>query len=53
MPMNDLICYCFGYTTADIEEDHRHHGRSTILERILTEKQAGTCQCTVKHPEGR
>ncbi len=51
--MDDLICYCFGYTATDIEEDIRRHGLSTILEKILSEKKAGTCQCAVKHPQGR
>ena len=51
--MDDLICYCFGYSATDIEENVRLNGRSTILKKILAEKQAGTCQCAVKHPEGR
>ena len=51
--MEKLICYCFDYTATAIEEDVRQHGQSTILEKILAEKQAGTCQCAVKHPEGR
>ena len=32
--MDDLICYCLGYTATDIEEDVRLSGRSTILEKI-------------------
>lgn len=32
--MNDLICYCFGYTVADIELDLRRNGGSTILLRV-------------------
>ena len=50
--MDELVCYCFGYTEADIERDVRLNGRSTILERILTEKRAGTCQCALKNPKG-
>ena len=50
--MNELVCYCFGYTAADIEKDVRLNGRSTILERILTEKKAGKCRCAVKNPRG-
>jgi len=34
------ICYCFNYTTTDIEKDAQTHGRSTIMERILSEKKA-------------
>jgi len=48
-----LICYCFNFTVLDIEQDALNHGRSTILERILAEKQAGSCQCATKNPKGR
>ncbi|MCL7488474.1 MAG: hypothetical protein M8357_09925 [Desulfobulbaceae bacterium] len=51
--MSSMICYCFGYTASDIEEDARLNGKSTILERILNKKKAGACQCTVKNPKGR
>lgn len=51
--MDEMICYCFGYTASDIEKDLRLHGKSTILERILSEKKAGACQCAVKNPKGR
>ena len=52
--MKELICYCFGYSAADIDDDDvRLNGRSTILERILSEKKAGACQCAVKNPKGR
>lgn len=51
--MEELVCYCFGYSAADIEEDVRLNGRSTILEKILSEKKAGACQCAVKNPKGR
>ena len=51
--MDDLVCYCFGYTESDIEEDVRLNGKSTILEKILSEKKAGACQCSEKNPKGR
>jgi len=51
--MPELICYCFGYTAADIEQDIHDNGRSTIMERILEEKKAGGCQCREKNPKGR
>lgn len=49
----EQICYCFNYTVADIEQDARTHGRSTILERILAEKKTGACQCAMINPKGR
>ncbi len=50
---SELICYCFGYTAADIERDVREHqGDSTILRQILAAKQAGGCDCKNKNPRG-
>ncbi|NPV06042.1 MAG: hypothetical protein HPY67_15080 [Syntrophaceae bacterium] len=51
--MEDLICYCFNYTTADIERDVVENEKSTILERILLEKKNGGCRRAVKNPKGR
>jgi hypothetical protein len=51
--MESLICYCFGYTTSDIERDVLANGKSTIMEKIMSEKKAGGCQCSTKNPKGR
>lgn len=51
--MKDLICYCFDYTVADIELDLQRNGRSTLLDRILTEKKTGGCDCAFRNPKGR
>ncbi len=51
--MDDMICYCFGYTDGDIRKDAKEHGRSTIMERIMAEKKAGGCDCGNKNPKGR
>jgi hypothetical protein len=48
-----LICYCFSYTASDIERDVLANGKSTIMERIMSEKKAGGCQCATKNPKGR
>jgi hypothetical protein len=50
---NSLICYCFGYTKNHLEEDFAVNGRSLILERIMTEKKLGGCQCATKNPSGK
>ena len=51
---NELVCYCFGYTRKDIEKDYAdNNSRSTILERIAFQKEAGTCDCAQKNPSGR
>lgn len=51
--MEGLICYCFGFTTSDIEQDVAVNGKSVIMERIISEKIAGGCQCAAKNPKGR
>lgn len=49
-----LICHCFGYTEEDIIRDViENNGGSSILERIMSEKKKGTCNCKFNHPEGR
>ncbi len=50
--METLVCYCFGYSAADIERDVVANGRSTILERIAAAKQAGGCSCATRNPAG-
>ena len=50
----NLICYCFGYTDADLMEAIRENqGRSLIIERILSEKKKGACNCAATNPLGR
>jgi len=49
----ELVCYCFRYTEADIREDVRAHGTSTILARIVAAKREGACQCALTNPKGR
>jgi len=51
---SDTVCFCFGYTKQAIEQDCLDHGgRSTILERIVREKQRGGCHCAQTNPKGR
>jgi len=51
---SDTVCFRFGYTKRAIEQDCREHGgRSTILERIVREKQSGGCHCSQTNPKGR
>jgi copper chaperone CopZ len=51
--LDDLVCYCFGYTVKDIEQDFIKNERSLIIEKIATEKKAGGCDCVNKSPKGR
>lgn len=49
----DYICYCFEYSETDIVEDILKNRKSTIEERIMAEKKAGTCECAAKNPSGK
>lgn len=50
----ERVCYCFEYTAGEIRRDVREHaGHSLILERVVAEKARGSCQCAIKHPEGK
>ena len=51
--LDDLVCYCFGYTVNDIEQDFIKNKRSLIIEKIAAEKKAGGCDCVNMNPKGR
>jgi CopZ-like zinc binding protein len=46
------LCYCFGYTRADVRREVAETGASTIAERIDAEIRAGGCACELKNPSG-
>ena len=50
---DELVCYCFGYTVNDIEQDFIKNKRSLIIEKIAAEKKTGGCDCINKNPKGR
>src|SRR5712691_5044662 len=47
------VCYCFGFTRKNIQDEIAETGRSTIGERITAEVKAGNCACEVKNPSGK
>jgi hypothetical protein len=51
--MKDFVCYCFKFTHEDIERDIGLNGRSTIMEKIISEKKAGGCDCASQNPKGQ
>jgi len=51
--MSKQVCFCFGYSERELEQDVIAHGKSTIIEKITAEKKAGCCQCEIKNPKGR
>src|SRR5207245_8088349 len=46
------VCYCFGFTKADIERELLQTGGCTIAARITAEVKAGNCACEIKNPSG-
>ena len=47
------LCYCFGFTRADIERDLLNTG-TTSIPNLITEKiREGLCECELKNPSGR
>jgi hypothetical protein len=47
-----LICYCFGYSALDIQDDFIKNGRSLIIDRIMAAKKDGLCNCAKINPKG-
>ena len=46
------VCYCFGFTVADLRNDIAKRGETAIPASIMAEVRAGHCACEVKNPEG-
>ena len=46
------ICYCFGYTVADLSRELAAFGKTEIPATITAEVKAGHCACEVKNPQG-
>jgi hypothetical protein len=47
------VCYCFGFTAAQIVQDVIAEGRSTIRTYIESQVRAGQCRCETTNPAGR
>jgi hypothetical protein len=50
---DQLICYCFGYTRNNLEQDFITNGKSLIMEKIMFEKKIGGCHCATNNPSGK
>lgn len=46
------LCYCFGFSRADVRRQVAERGDSDIPARITAEVRAGHCSCEVKNPSG-
>lgn len=47
------VCYCFGFSRMDIQDEIAETGRSTLAPRVTAEVKAGNCACEVKNPSGK
>jgi hypothetical protein len=41
--LKDLVCYCFGYTAEDIQQDFIRNGRSLVMKKIQAAKRLRVC----------
>jgi hypothetical protein len=46
------LCYCFGFSVADVRREIVETGRCTIPARITAEVRAGRCSCETTNPSG-
>jgi hypothetical protein len=46
------LCYCFGFSRADVREELASGGQCTIPARIAAEIRARRCACEFKNPSG-
>ncbi|MBI4430992.1 MAG: copper chaperone Copz family protein [Candidatus Omnitrophica bacterium] len=49
---NAPVCYCFGWTLEKIQTEIRNTGKSTAINQIKTQVQAGNCYCEITNPQG-
>jgi hypothetical protein len=47
------LCYCFGFSVADVRREIAETGRSTLAARITAGVRAGNCACETRNPSGR
>jgi CopZ-like zinc binding protein len=46
------LCYCFGFSLADVRREIVETGLCTVPARIKAEVRAGQCSCEIKNPSG-
>lgn len=46
------VCYCFDWTTDDLERELRLTGDTAIPERVKQKTRQGFCRCETMNPEG-
>lgn len=48
-----LVCFCFGHSVAELQEDLAAYGESRIREEIKRRCKAGEDECRTRNPQGR
>ncbi len=46
------LCYCFGFSVAEVRREIAETGHCTIPARITAEVRAGRCSCEIRNPLG-
>jgi len=46
------VCYCFGHTIEEIEDEVRRTGGSTVADDIRARMKSEGCSCETKSPRG-
>lgn len=46
------VCYCFGWTSEKIQAELQATGKSTVIDQIKAQVQAGNCYCEITNPQG-
>lgn len=46
------LCYCFGFTLADVRREIAETGGTAIPARIAAAVRAGQCACATRNPSG-
>jgi len=46
------LCYCFGFSRADVEREIAQTRSCTIPDQIAAEIRAGRCACEIMNPSG-
>jgi hypothetical protein len=50
---DDILCYCYGVTEAEVLNELKSEGKSAIREFIARQTKLGACHCEVTNPSGR
>ncbi len=47
------VCFCFGHTAKEIEDEVRSKGETTLYDKISEQIKLKNCACELKNPSGK